>query len=82
MHRFVQNSTCGIATRMERDSSRSSCHNSLIVKFNMLAKYLRIQGKEACWRDELGYEEEDKYYRKTIGDFACYLVFINSISAR
>lgn len=70
------------ATRMERDEGRSSCHNSLIVKFNMLAKYLRLQGKKAYWRDELGYEEDDKYYRKTIGDFACYLVFVNSIHAR
>lgn len=69
-------------TKMERDASRSCCHNSLIVKFNMLAKYLKLQGKEATWRDELGYEEDDKYNRKAIGDFACYLVFVNSINAR
>ncbi len=69
-------------TKMERDASRSSCHNSLIIKFNMLAKYLRMQGKAAAWRDELGYEEDDRYYRKTVGDFACYLVFVNSINAR
>lgn len=70
------------ATKMERDSSRTSCHNSLIVKFNMLARYLRMQGKSALWRDELGYEEDDRYNRKTVGDFACYLVFVNSINAR
>lgn len=70
------------ATRMERDASRSSCHNSLIVKFNMLAKYLKMHGKTAAWRDELGYEEDDRYNRKAIGDFACYLVFVNSINAR
>ena len=69
-------------TRMEKDASRSSCHNSLIIKFNMLAKYLKGIGANASWRDELGYEEEDKYNRKTIGDFACYLVFVNSINAR
>ena len=69
-------------TKMERDASRSSCHNSLIIKFNMLAKYLKMQGKAATWRDELGYEEDDRYHRKTIGDFACYLVFVNSINAR
>ena len=68
--------------KMDRDDNRTSCHNSLIVKFNMLARYLRMQGKEACWRDTLGYEEDDKYNRKTIGDFACYLVFVNSINAR
>ena len=69
-------------TRMERDDSRTSCHNSLIVKFNMLARYLKMQGKSASWRDALGYEEDDKYNRKTVGDFACYLVFVNSINAR
>ena len=68
--------------RMERDSSRSSCHNALIVHFNMLARYLKMQGKATAWRDELGYEEDDKYNRKTIGDFACYLVFVNSLNAR
>ncbi|MBO5372291.1 MAG: hypothetical protein J6A75_06190 [Lachnospiraceae bacterium] len=70
------------ATKMERDSSRSACHNSVIVKFNMLARYLKMQGKEVKWREALGDEEADKYARKTIGDFACYLVFINSINAR
>ena len=69
-------------TKMERDDSRTSCHNSLIVKFNMLARYLKMQGRAAAWRDALGYEEDDRYYRKTVGDFACYLVFINSINAR
>ena len=69
-------------TRIERDASRTSCHNSLIVKFNMLARYLHLQGKHTAWRDDLGYETDDKYTRKTIGDFACYLVFINSIHAR
>lgn len=68
--------------RMEWDSGRSSCHNALIVHFNMLARYLKMQGKTAAWRDELGYEEDDKYNRKAIGDFACYLVFVNSLNAR
>lgn len=68
--------------KMDTDSSRSACHNSLIVKFNQLARYLKMQGKTAAWRDVLGYEEDDKYYRKRIGDFGCYIVFINSISSR
>jgi len=68
--------------KMERDPQRTSCHNSLIIKFNMLARYLKEQGKEAAWRDVLGYEEDDPYNRKAIGDFACYLVFVNSVNAR
>lgn len=69
-------------TKIERDDSRTSCHNSLIIKFDMLARYLKSKGKEVTWRDALGYEKDDKYNRKTIGDFACYLVFINSLNAR
>ena len=66
----------------EQDSGRTSCHNSVIIHFNMLARYLKQQGKTAAWRDELGYEEDDPYNRKAIGDFACYLVFVNGVNAR
>lgn len=68
--------------RAEADPMRTSHHDSLIVHFNMLARYLRMQGKSASWRDELGNEEENRYFRKTIGDFGCYIVFVNSICAR
>ncbi len=68
--------------KMDIDSLRTSHHDSLIIHFNMLARYLRMQGKEAAWRDQLGYEEDDRYNRKTIGDFGCYIVFVNSLGAR
>jgi len=70
------------STRMERDDSRTSCHNSLIVKLDMLSRHLKIKEKDTEWRDVLGYETDDKYNRKVIGDFACYMVFINSLNAR
>ena len=35
--------------RAAQDESRTASHNSLIVKFNMLARYLKMQGKEASW---------------------------------
>ena len=66
----------------EQDSGRTSCHNSVIIHFNMLARYLKQQGRTAAWRDELGYEEDDPNNRKAIGDFACYLAFVNVINAR
>ena len=66
----------------EQDSGRTSCHNSVITHFNMLACYLKQQGKTAAWRDELGYEEDDPNNRKASGDFACYLAFVNGINAR
>lgn len=68
--------------KMEIDPRRTSCHDSLIVKFNMMARYLKMQGKSASWRDELGYTEEEPGNRKRIGDFGCYLVFVNSVNAR
>ena len=68
--------------KMDIDPLRTSHHDSLIIHFNMLARYLRMQGKEAAWRDQLGYEEDDRYNRKTIGDFGCYIVFVNSLGAR
>ena len=68
--------------KMEQDPGRTSCHDSVIVRFNQLARYLQSQGKAAAWRDTLGYEEEDRYFRKRIGDFACYLAFVNSLLAR
>ena len=71
-----------MAEKMNIDSSRTLCHNSVITKFNMLARYLKSMGKEAKWRDVLGYEEADRMNRKRIGDFACYIVFVNSINAR
>lgn len=68
--------------KSEQDSGRTSCHNSVIIHFNMLARYLKQQGKAAAWRDELGYEEDNPYNRKAIGDFACYLAFVDGINAR
>ena len=68
--------------KMEKDSARTSCHDSVIVKFNMLERFLKVKGKEARWREVLGYEENDLNLRKRIGDFACYMVFVNSLLAR
>lgn len=66
----------------ERNPKRTECHNMLITKFDALAGYLREHDKAAAWREILGYEEENKYCRKRIGDFACYLAFINGLNTR
>lgn len=68
--------------KTELDSWRTSCHNSVIVKFNMLSRYLKMQDIDAKWRDSLGDEKDSPYNRKRIGDFACYLAFVNSLNAR
>lgn len=68
--------------KIDTDSLRTSHHDSVIIHLNMLARYLKMQGKKALWREQLGDVEENGYIRKGIGDFACYLVFVNSICAR
>jgi hypothetical protein len=41
-----------------------------------------MNGKDTGWRETLGYEKDDKYNRKRLGDFACYLAFVNGLNAR
>lgn len=67
--------------KLEQEPSRTFCHDSLIVRFDMIARFLRIQGKPVTWRDILG-GGSDPYTRKRIGDLACFLVFIESLNAR
>ncbi|MCC8127646.1 MAG: hypothetical protein LIO92_09645 [Clostridiales bacterium] len=68
--------------RGDLDQTRTLTHNSLIVKFNQLARYLKMQGKEASWRDQLGYEEDDKMNRKRVGDMGCFLAYVHGIHTR
>lgn len=68
--------------RAGEDRTRTTRHNQVIDSFNILARYLKNQGKAAAWRDVLGDENKDPGYRKRIGDFACFLVFIESLNAR
>lgn len=70
------------AWKADHDSLRTSKHDVVIIKFDQLARWLKKCGKEAAWRDMLGYEEDSPYNRKRIGDFACFLVFVQGINAR
>lgn len=58
------------------DATRTCSHNALITDFNILSRYLKLKGKNTFWKEKLGDD------RKLIGDFACYIVFINSINSR
>lgn len=68
--------------KTDHDSGRSAKHNSVIIKFNQLARYLKAQGKSAEWRDMLGYEEDEKKNRKKIGDMACFLTYVHGVNGR
>lgn len=67
--------------KLDADSGRTSQHDSFITNLNMLANFLKTQGKPACWRDELGYDREG-YGRKMLGDFACYIAFVCAVNER
>ena len=68
--------------KMDKDPLRNALHNDVIIQINMLARYLARIGKSTSWRNLLGNEEEDHIYRKTIGDVACYIAFVNAICSR
>jgi hypothetical protein len=68
--------------KMDKDPLRTALHNSVIIQVNMLSRYLAQIGRSTSWRNLLGTEEEDRMYRKTIGDFACYIAFVNAICSR
>lgn len=65
-----------VQEKLDKDPSRTSCHDSLIVKFNQLSRYLDSIGVEHGWRKAIGEQ------RKDIGDFANYIVFREAVSNR
>ena len=68
--------------KMEIDETRTMKHDALIVKFNKLARYQKMQGRDISWRERLGYTEDEPANRRRIGDFACWLAFTAGICAR
>ncbi len=68
--------------KREADEGRTMKHDALIVKFNKLARYLDMTGRDISWRADLRYTEDKPENRRRIGDFACWLVFIAGINAR
>ena len=56
--------TFSIEEKMDKDSFRTACHDNVILHFNMIARYLKMQGKEVQWREQLGDEKVDKAVRK------------------
>lgn len=64
------------------DAGRTSAHNSLIVKFNLLARYLKSCDRDYTWRDILGDEKQDLFIRKRIGDMAAYLCLFTALKNR
>lgn len=62
--------------KMDSDKSRTLKHDTLIIRLNVLIRYLDKIGRNVSWKDELGDS------RKRIGDFACYIALLYGLSAR
>lgn len=69
-------SICSREERIEKDSIRTSFHDSVIRNIKILARYQSNLGKNTNWQTELGDD------RRRIGDFACYIAFIYGINSR
>ncbi len=65
--------------RRDIDDSRTHQHNTFMINLKVIANYMKQQNWSSVWFDKLGIIESD---RKRFGDFACYLVCINSLNAR
>ena len=68
--------------KMDNDPTRTSKHDAIIIKYNQLARYLKMQGKSAEWRDILGYVEDERKIRKRIGDMSNFLTYIHALAGR
>ncbi|MEK5393574.1 hypothetical protein NSQ59_25025 [Margalitia sp. FSL K6-0131] len=65
--------------RKNIDEARTIQHNDFMATLKILARYMKNQGWDSEWMDKLGTIEND---RKRFGDFACYMVCVNSLNAR
>ena len=84
LHEEMPSETCSDETAMEiytEICEKAARYSEFRSKW-LLARYLRMNGKAAAWRDELGDETSDPYIRKRIGDFGCYIALINGLNAR
>lgn len=61
------------------DSTRTSLHNSYMITLRTLYRYMNNNDKDVAWYEQLVSSDES---RKRLGDFAGYLLCINSIVAR
>jgi hypothetical protein len=68
-----------VEERKDIDTSRTHQHNTFMINLKVIATYMKQQNWSSEWFEKLGTIEKD---RKRFGDFACYLVYINSLNAR
>lgn len=69
--------------RMEYDKYRTSSHDALLAAMNSFSRYIRNRDGKLAWDDDFVISKDDNNFnRKKVGDFACYIAFINGLNAR
>ncbi len=62
--------------RAEKDAYRTSMHNSFITSINVLSRLCESEDIDNSWRLKLSDD------RKVIGDFACFVAYVNGLCNR
>lgn len=65
--------------KMDKDSLRTSIHDSLIIKFLQMKRYEDQKGISTIWFDKIGNPDTD---RKRFGDAGCYFAYREAVSNR
>lgn len=74
--------TASLDEKLQMDELRSLRHDVLIIKFNQFARYCKMKGYDADWREQLGDVKRDPENRKRIGDMACWICLFLELKAR
>ena len=65
-----------IEKRISKDKTRTMYHDVVMVKFDILARYMEKNGMDVSWKTALGEN------RKRVGDFACYIALFMALEQR
>lgn len=66
--------------KISKDSIRTSRHNAFISTLTPLERYMKLQGWDSTWLQDLGSVEPKN--RQRLGDFAGYLLCIGTLRGR
>ncbi len=66
--------------KISKDSIRTSRHNAFISTLTPLERYMKLQGWDSTWMQDLGSAEPRN--RQRLGDFAGYLLCIGTLRGR
>lgn len=67
--------------KLDIDRDRTLAHNAFIDSTNAMSRFMASQGLDVSWRKRLG-DQATTDGRKSIGDFACFVHCLLSLSAR